>query len=74
MENRAFYPEKMQPPAGPYAHGVEIPENAKITYTAGQIGVDFTATSRTILTPRHGMPGITASPSSNTIGCASVTW
>ena len=35
MENRAFYPEKMQPPAGPYAHGVEIPENAKITYTAG---------------------------------------
>lgn len=41
MENRAFYPEKMPAPAGPYAHGVEIPENAKITYTAGQIGTDF---------------------------------
>ncbi len=41
MENRAFYPEKMPLPGGPYAHGVEIPENAKITYTAGQIGMDF---------------------------------
>ena len=41
MENHAFYPEKMPSPAGPYAHGVEIPEDAKITYTAGQIGVDF---------------------------------
>ena len=25
MENRAFYPEKMQPPLGLYAHGVEVP-------------------------------------------------
>lgn len=41
MENRAFYPEKMPPPLGLYAHGVEIPEDAKITFTAGQVGIDF---------------------------------
>ena len=41
MENRAFYPEKMQPPLGVYAHGVEIPEDAKLTFVAGQVGMDF---------------------------------
>tara|TARA_Y100000588_G_C13696821_1_gene686893 strand:+ start:231 stop:629 length:399 start_codon:yes stop_codon:yes gene_type:complete len=41
MENRAFYPEKMYPPIGLFAHGVEIPDNAKITFTAGQVGMDF---------------------------------
>lgn len=41
MENRAFYPEAMQPPLGPYAHGVEVPENAKLTFVAGQVGIDF---------------------------------
>ena len=41
MENRAFYPEIMQPPLGLYAHGVEVPENAKLTFTAGQVGIDF---------------------------------
>ncbi len=41
MENRAFYPEKMQPPLGLYAHGVEVPENAKMTFVAGQVGIDF---------------------------------
>ena len=41
MENRAFYPEKMQPPLGLYAHGVEIPEDAKVTFVAGQVGMDF---------------------------------
>ena len=41
MENRAFYPEKMQMPLGPYAHGVEIPEDAKLTFVAGQVGMDF---------------------------------
>ncbi|MDE0796416.1 MAG: RidA family protein [Alphaproteobacteria bacterium] len=41
MENRAFYPEKMPLPGGPYAHGVEIPEDAKLTFTAGQIGMDL---------------------------------
>ena len=41
MENRAFYPEKIQPPLGLYAHGVEVPENAKLTFTAGQVGIDF---------------------------------
>ena len=41
MENRAFYPEVMQPPLGLYAHGVEIPENAKLTFVAGQVGIDF---------------------------------
>lgn len=41
MENRAFYPEKMQPPLGHYAHGVEIPEDAKLTFVAGQLGMDF---------------------------------
>lgn len=41
MENRAFYPEKMQPPLGLYAHGVEVPEDAKLTFVAGQVGMDF---------------------------------
>lgn len=41
MENRAFYPEKMQMPLGPYAHGVEVPEDAKLTFVAGQVGMDF---------------------------------
>lgn len=41
MENRAFYPEVMQPPLGLYAHGVEVPENAKLTFVAGQVGIDF---------------------------------
>ena len=41
MENRAFYPESIHPPIGMYAHGVEVPENARLTYIAGQIGIDF---------------------------------
>ena len=41
MENRAFYPEVMQPPLGKYAHGVEVPEDAKLTFVAGQVGIDF---------------------------------
>ena len=41
MGNRAFYPESIHPPIGMYAHGVEVPENAKLTYIAGQIGIDF---------------------------------
>ena len=41
MENRAFYPESIHPPIGMYAHGVEVPENATLTYIAGQIGIDF---------------------------------
>ncbi len=40
MENRAFYPESIHPPIGKYAHGVEVAENAKLTYIAGQIGID----------------------------------
>ena len=41
MENRAFYPEKMQPPLGLYAQGVEVPEDAKLTFVAGQVGMGF---------------------------------
>tara|TARA_B100000700_G_scaffold273007_1_gene317000 strand:- start:3588 stop:3986 length:399 start_codon:yes stop_codon:yes gene_type:complete len=41
MENRAFYPEKMQMPLGLYAHGVEVPEDAKLTFVAGQVGMDL---------------------------------
>ena len=41
MENRAFYPEKMPLPLGLYAHGVEVPEDAKLTFVAGQVGMDF---------------------------------
>jgi enamine deaminase RidA (YjgF/YER057c/UK114 family) len=40
MENRAFYPESMHPPLGKYAHGVETPDNAKLTFVAGQVGID----------------------------------
>lgn len=41
MENRSFNPEKVQPPFGTYAHGVEVPEGARLTFVAGQVGVDF---------------------------------
>ena len=40
MQNRAFFPETIAPPLGAYAHGVEIPTNSKITFTAGQVGID----------------------------------
>ena len=40
MENRAFYPESMHPPLGKYAHGVETLENSKLTFVAGQVGID----------------------------------
>ena len=40
MENRAFYPEAIHPPLGSYAHGVETLENAKLTFVAGQVGID----------------------------------
>ena len=40
MQNRAFYPEIIAPPLGHYAHAVEIPTNSKITFTAGQVGID----------------------------------
>ena len=40
MENRAFYPETMHPPLGAYAHGIEVPEDAKLTFVAGQVGID----------------------------------
>ena len=40
MQNRAFYPESIAPPLGHYAHGVEIPPNSKITFVAGQVGID----------------------------------
>ena len=40
MENRAFYPESMHPPLGKYAHGVETVENSKLTFVAGQVGID----------------------------------
>ncbi len=40
MQNRAFYPETIAPPLGHYAHGVEIPPDSKITFIAGQVGID----------------------------------
>ncbi len=40
MQNRAFYPETIAAPLGHYAQGVEIPPNSKITFVAGQVGID----------------------------------
>ena len=40
MQNRAFYPETIAAPLGHYAHGVEIPPDSKITFIAGQVGID----------------------------------
>ncbi len=40
MQNRAFNPETIAAPAGPYTHGVAIPPNARICFVAGQIGID----------------------------------
>ena len=40
MQNRAMYPETIHPPLGAYAHAVEIPDNAKVTFLAGQVGID----------------------------------
>ncbi|MEQ8698674.1 MAG: RidA family protein [Bauldia litoralis] len=42
--NRAFNPEAIAPPQGPYTHGVEIPEGARITFLSGQVGVDADGT------------------------------
>ena len=40
MQNRAMYPETVHPPLGAYAHAIEVPENAKLTFVAGQVGID----------------------------------
>ncbi len=40
MQNRAMYPEAIHPPLGAYAHAIEVPENAKLTFIAGQVGID----------------------------------
>ena len=40
MQNRAMYPETVHPPLGAYAHAIEVPENAKLTFIAGQVGID----------------------------------
>ena len=40
MQNRAMYPETIHPPLGAYAHAVEVPQNAKLTFLAGQVGID----------------------------------
>ena len=34
-------PRKDATTAGLYAHGVEVPEDAKLTFVAGQVGMDF---------------------------------
>ena len=63
MENRAFYPEKMPLPLGLYAHGVEVPEDAKLTFVAGQIGMDFEGHAERISRAKRATHGITASQS-----------
>lgn len=40
MQNRAMYPETIAAPQGAYAHAIEIPDGSRITYIAGQVGVD----------------------------------
>lgn len=40
MQNRAMYPETIAPPQGLYAHAIEVPDGSKLTYVAGQVGVD----------------------------------
>jgi 2-iminobutanoate/2-iminopropanoate deaminase len=40
MQNRAMYPETIHPPLGAYAHAIEIPDGARLTYIAGQVGID----------------------------------
>ena len=40
MQNRAMYPENIHPPLGAYAHAIEVPDNAKVTFIAGQVGID----------------------------------
>lgn len=40
MNNRPFNPETVAAPMGPYSHGVEIPEGARVTFLSGQVGVD----------------------------------
>lgn len=36
--NRAYNPSDVAPPPGSYSHGVEVPANARLVYTAGQVG------------------------------------
>jgi enamine deaminase RidA (YjgF/YER057c/UK114 family) len=36
--NRAYNPSDVAPPPGAYSHGVEVPANARLVFTAGQVG------------------------------------
>ena len=36
--NRAYNPSDVAPPPGAYSHGVELPANSRIVFTAGQVG------------------------------------
>lgn len=40
MQNRAMNPDTIAPPQGAYSHAVEAPEGSKVTFIAGQVGVD----------------------------------
>ena len=36
--NRAYNPSDVAPPPGAYSHGVEVPADARLVFTAGQVG------------------------------------
>ena len=36
--NRAYNPSGVAPPPGTYSHGVEVPTNSRLVFTAGQVG------------------------------------
>jgi 2-iminobutanoate/2-iminopropanoate deaminase len=38
MANTHFNPPGVRPPAGPYAHSVELPPGSRVLYVAGQTG------------------------------------
>ena len=40
MQNRAMNPETIAAPIGSYSHAVEIPEGSRVTFIAGQVGID----------------------------------
>ena len=37
--NKKHVPDTIAPPVAAYSHGIEIPPNARVLHTAGQVGI-----------------------------------
>ena len=37
--NKKHVPDTIAPPVAAYSHGIEVPPNARVLYSAGQVGI-----------------------------------